>query len=86
MEANSFPHGSFVLEYADSSNQHVRGKMRLLSGKKLFFGQQILSAENVMKGPAQYKLVPPTGITYLLLLKILYKFTKRWLVTLLASS
>ena len=30
--------------------------MRLLSGGKLFFGQQILLAENVVKGPAQYKL------------------------------
>ena len=30
--------------------------MRLLSGGKLFcFGQQILLAENVVKGPAQYK-------------------------------
>ena len=28
--------------------------MRLISGGKLFFGQQILLAENVVKGPAQY--------------------------------
>ena len=35
--------------------------MRLLSsGKLLFFGQQILFAENVVKGPVQYKL----GIAY----------------------
>ena len=32
--------------------------MRLLSGGKLFFGQQILLAENVVKGPAQYKYGP----------------------------
>ena len=34
--------------------------MRLLSGGKLFFGQQILLAENVIKGPAQYKF----GLAY----------------------
>ena len=34
--------------------------MRLLSGRKLFFGQQILLAENVVKGPAQYKF----GLTH----------------------
>ena len=34
--------------------------MRLLSGGKLFFGQQILLAENVVKGLAQYKF----GLAY----------------------
>ena len=34
--------------------------MRLRSGGKLFFGQQILSAENVVKGPTQYKF----GLAY----------------------
>ena len=35
--------------------------MRLLSGgKKFFFGQQILLAENVVKGPGQYKF----GLAY----------------------
>ena len=32
--------------------------MRLLSDEKLFFGQQILLAENVVKGPAQNKFGP----------------------------
>ena len=34
---------------------YFRQKMRLLSDEKLFFGQQILLAENVVKGPAQNK-------------------------------
>ena len=37
---------------------YFRRKIRLLSGEKLFFSQQILLAENVVKGLAQNKFRP----------------------------
>ena len=44
---------------------YFRRKMRLLGGEKLFFAQQILLAENVVKVRRKINLVPPTGITFL---------------------
>ena len=51
---------------------YFRRKMRLLSRGKLFFGQQILQAENVVKGPAQYKF----GSAYWYHLSLVTKNTK----------
>ena len=57
-------------------------KMQLiLSGEKLFYGQQIFVGRKCGKeAPQSIKSAPPTGITSLEFLKVLSKFITRWLV------
>ena len=56
---------------------YFRRKMRLQSGGRLFFGQQILLAENVVKDPAQNKFSPTYWYHLSLVTKNMIKVYKK---------